>query len=113
VRYLPGTSESDVLRAVREAVAPEDGKATVRVLSSHLPFETSPDAPLVRAALAAGGRGAVALPYGTEASKYAPAGMPTLILGPGDPSLAHTDHESIALAELEAGVKAYADLISG
>lgn len=113
VRYLPGTSHEDVLRAVREAVAPEQGKAHVRVVSSHLPFEIAADAPLVRAALAAGGRGTVALPYGTEASKFAPAGIPTIIFGPGDQSLAHTNRESIALVELDAGTRAYAALLDG
>ncbi|MFA5860154.1 MAG: M20/M25/M40 family metallo-hydrolase [Candidatus Thermoplasmatota archaeon] len=113
VRYLPGTSQEDVLRAVRDAVAPEHEKASVSAISSHLPFETSADAPLARAALAAGGRGTVALPYGTEASKYAPAGIPTIILGPGDPAVAHTDHESIAIADLDAGARAYAALLDG
>jgi acetylornithine deacetylase len=113
VRYLPGTTEDEILAAVRDALEPEEGKATLRILSSHVPFETAPDAPLVRAARSAGARGLVALPYGTEASKYAPAGLPTIILGPGEAALAHTGRESIALADLEAGARAYAALLDG
>lgn len=111
VRYLPGgASPMDLLgRALED-------KATLRVLSSHAPFEVAPDAPLVRAAVeaarAAGREGrTLGLPYGTEASKYAPAGIPTVILGPGEPGLAHTARESIALEDLEAGARCYQHLL--
>lgn len=115
-RYLPGASERDVLALVERALAPEAGQARVRVLSSHAPFEIDPSAPLARAALAAVARAgqqarAVGLPYGTEASKFAPAGIPTVILGPGEPGFAHSDHESIALFELRAGADAYVALL--
>lgn len=116
-RFLPGTTQEDVLAPVRAALAPEGGRATLHVLASHAPFETPADGPLARAALDASrtagvaGARAIGLPYGTEASKFAPAGIPTVILGPGEPGLAHTDHESIRLADLEAGAVAYARLL--
>lgn len=113
VRYLPGMREADLLASFSAALEPG---ATLSVLSSHAPFEVPADAPLVVAALAAaratGARGhAIGLPYGTEASKYAPAGIPTVILGPGEPGLAHTARESIALADLEAGARCYQHLL--
>lgn len=109
-RYLPGTTEQDVVRLVESAFAGEP--ARVRVLSSHAPFEVGADAPLARlaveAARAAGRSGEMlGLPYGTEASKFAPAGIPCVILGPGEPGLAHTARESIALVDLEAGARCY------
>ena len=106
VRYLPGGDPRASFERALEA------GARLRVLSDHAPFECAADAPLVRlaveAARAAGREGrTLGLPYGTEASKFAPAGIPTVILGPGEPGLAHTARESIALADLEAGAVCY------
>ena len=110
-RYLPGTSEDEVVAALRRAAQPEGARASVRVASSHPPFEISPDAPLARAALQASGGRAIGLPYGTEASRYAPAGFPTVILGPGDPGAAHTNAESVTLGALDRATGAYARLL--
>jgi len=112
VRYLPGMRADDIVARLRE----RGGEAIeVEVHSQHLPFELSLDAPLARAALDAASDGsgvrALGLPYGTEASKYAPAGIPCVILGPGEPGLAHTDRESIPLDALARGVAAYARLL--
>lgn len=110
IRYLPG---GDPRASFERAL--EEG-ARLRVLSDHAPFEVAPDAPLVRlavdAARAAGRKGqTLGLPYGTEASKFAPAGIPTVILGPGEPGLAHTARESIALDDLEAGARCYRSIL--
>lgn len=118
VRYLPGMDAQaildDLLRAARAA-----GEApSIEVLSNHAPFETPADSALVRAAVAAveRARGAPArvlgLPYGTEASKFAPAGFACVIFGPGEPALAHTNRESIALDALREGEAAYAHLLA-
>jgi len=112
VRYLPGTKEDEVVEALRRATESEGrGLADVRVISSHPPFEIPPDSPLARSALAASGGRALGLPYGTEASRYAPAGIPTVILGPGEPDLAHTNRENVALEALERATEAYAKLL--
>lgn len=42
-----------------------------------------------------------AVPYGTDASTAAGAGMPTVVFGPGDIAQAHTRDEWIDLAQLE------------
>jgi acetylornithine deacetylase len=43
---------------------------------------------------------AEAVPYGTDASTIAEAGIPSVVFGPGDIRLAHTAAESIPIAEL-------------
>lgn len=113
VRYLPGGSAEGVLDAFRRAAQEAGEPAELEVLSDHPPFETPRDSPLARAALEAVGEGAraVGLPYGTEASKYAPAGFPCVILGPGEPGLAHTNRESVALDDLRRGERVYARLL--
>lgn len=108
VRYLPGMRSDDIIHAVLDITKEP---LEVAVHSDHLPFELPPEAPLARAALAAGGTRALGLPYGTEASKYAPAGIPSVILGPGEPGLAHTNRESIAVDALRRGAEVYARLL--
>ena len=43
-----------------------------------------------------------AVPYGTDASTIAQAGIPSVVFGPGDISRAHTCDESVPLDEVEA-----------
>lgn len=104
IRYLPGTVSADVVALLRQAT-PEAFE--IEFLSDHAPFEIDPDAPLAKAAPGQ----KVGLPYGTEASKYAPAGIPCIILGPGEPGLAHTNKESIALDALAKGSAVYVQLL--
>lgn len=112
-RYLPGTRAEDLRKLVEECAARAGARVDVEVLSNHASFEVAEDAPIVRAALAAVGGGArpVGLPYGTEASKFAPAGFPCVILGPGEQGLAHTNRESITLDALARGVDVYARML--
>jgi acetylornithine deacetylase len=43
----------------------------------------------------------IAVPYGTDASKLAAVGIPSVVFGPGDIGLAHTAAEWVPLDELE------------
>ena len=43
----------------------------------------------------------MAVPYGTDASKIAQAGIPAIVFGPGDIAQAHTRDEWVALDEVE------------
>jgi acetylornithine deacetylase len=43
----------------------------------------------------------IAVPYGTDASTLAKAGIPSLVFGPGDIAQAHTCNEWVDLAEVE------------
>ncbi len=50
-------------------------------------------------------------PYGTDACLLADAGIPTVIIGPGDMGKAHTKDEFIPLSDLERGVELYLRLM--
>lgn len=52
-------------------------------------------------------------PYTTNANHYAAAGLPCVVLGPGDIAMAHTKHERLELADLEAGVRGYGAILRG
>lgn len=107
-RYLPGTKADDIIARLRAATREP---IEIGVHSDHAPFEIAPDARLAEAAVRAGGGARIGLPYGTEASKYAPAGIPSIILGPGEPGLAHTNRESVRIDALARAVEVYARLI--
>jgi acetylornithine deacetylase len=49
--------------------------------------------------------------YVTNASHYAAAGVPTIVLGPGDIAQAHTEDEWLALDQLERAVGLYFELM--
>lgn len=108
LRYLPGTRSVDIISQLRAAASEP---IEVEVRSDHAPFEIAPDSRLARAAVSAAGTRALGLPYGTEASKFAPAGIPCVILGPGEPGLAHTNREHVRVDALERAVGVYARLI--
>jgi acetylornithine deacetylase len=50
-------------------------------------------------------------PSGSDLRLYAAAGIPTLLLGPGDLAVAHAADEHVALADLVACARAYALLV--
>jgi acetylornithine deacetylase ArgE len=54
----------------------------------------------------------VGVPYGTDASKLAEAGLLSIVLGPGDIAQAHTVDEWIEVEELERAVEVYFELVS-
>jgi acetylornithine deacetylase/succinyl-diaminopimelate desuccinylase-like protein len=92
----------------------EGGMATLE----HVALETAADHPLARAAFAArrfvtgdADAAAVAFPAWTDGALLAGfAGIPTIVLGPGDLADAHSPRESISVAELEEGARIYAAL---
>jgi acetylornithine deacetylase ArgE len=79
-------------------------------------LDTPPDSPAALVCLAAvrkvlGRAEPVGVPYGTDASKLSEAGLPSVVLGPGDIAQAHTVDEWIETAELERAVEVYAELV--
>jgi len=91
-----------------------DCRVTERLLLDQ-GLDTAPDAPVVRAAataLRAQGLDTQTelAPYGTDASKLARAGIPSIVLGPGDIAQAHTDDEWVSLAEVATAAEVYARL---
>ena len=53
----------------------------------------------------------LAAPYATNAGYYQAVGIPSLVLGPGSLSQAHTKDEFIELSQLERGVDLFAEII--
>ena len=50
-------------------------------------------------------------PYATDGGDLAAAGLPVVVLGPGDIAQAHADQEWLDLQELERGVRVYRALM--
>lgn len=55
---------------------------------------------------------AAGAPYTTNASTYAEAGIPSVVIGPGDIAQAHTTDEYLSLVELEKGIALYKSLMN-
>jgi acetylornithine deacetylase len=84
------------------AVAPE-AEVVTALDSGSPPLVPEPDSPaeaLVRRLTGANTTGAVS--FGTEASLFQEAGIPTVICGPGSIAQAHQPNEFIALDQIEA-----------
>ncbi|NEN82311.1 M20 family metallopeptidase [Paenibacillus elgii] len=110
-RTIPGEDSEQVWREIRaemEQLAAENGGLNVIV---HPPFvldyamDTSPDSEVVGlvASSAAGKIGEVrtfGVPYGTDASKLARAGIPSVVFGPGSIEQAHTKDEWVELKQV-------------
>jgi succinyl-diaminopimelate desuccinylase len=119
-RLLPGERpeafEADVRRLLSELSASDGGfQARVETLLVGPPIETDPNDPLVLAVRDASVElGLADEPIGFDQSCdgrfYAELGIPTVILGPGDPGLAHTAREHVVADELATAVNLYAGL---
>ncbi len=99
VRCLPGDRLDDLLARVRSSVG-----GSAAVLSPYMEgpaLATDAGHPLVRRLAEASGRGTACAPYATDAPQYASRGIPAVVFGPGDVTLAHTPGEHVALAEVE------------
>lgn len=116
-RFPPPLTADDVRARIEEAL--EGVPHHLEVAFAIDPHEGDPDGPLARAAaeaLEARGRDGtpVGLPFGTEAGRYRranpPDGPDQIVLGPGDPGLAHTARERVPLEDLEAALALYRDI---
>ncbi len=121
-RLVPGESPESALAEVRELAAEitrHEPDLVVTLDPPYLaddPLETPEDAAVVTAAQAAvraaGGDGRLAgVPYGTDGSKLAQAGVPTVVLGPGSIDVAHTARESVPLEQVVAAAAIYERLV--
>jgi acetylornithine deacetylase/succinyl-diaminopimelate desuccinylase len=122
-RYLPGDSPEAIRAELEKAIATcevEPG-ARVSVIHEpefdripHPPLEVRPDHPLPRAlsetVTRLTGRAPRIGSWGafTDGAILQSAGIPAIIFGPGDVSLAHADEERIPLSELITAAEVYA-----
>ena len=117
-RLLPGEDPEEALaaieRAVAEVVAPPFA-AAIRVLRRWPPYVIAEDEAIAVASSAAARAAGRAGRFGTDlaandSSWLAAAGIPTVLLGPGEPEQAHTTGESIPAADLAAATEIYVRL---
>jgi len=113
-RTVPGETAEQVLRERDEALAghtvEHDALYVVPALDDAVgrEFHRWISPVLERHGCDATPRGA---PYVTDASHYAAAGAPTIVLGPGDLAQAHTKDEWVALEQLQKASALYLDLL--
>lgn len=105
-RPIPGQDAGAVLHSVTEmvtemAAAHPGFHAEVRPLRRQPGFETPAQSPLVATMEARAARPAVSIPFGSEASLFAPLVDEVIVFGPGDMRTAHSSRECVPLAELD------------
>jgi succinyl-diaminopimelate desuccinylase len=119
-RLLPGDDPAEVAEQLRVAVqdvAGADGfEVRFRVTKSWPPCLLAEDTRLARTAREITQRRGHDPSFGfddacNDASFLSEAGVPTLIWGPGDPQLAHSSREFVALADVEAAAAMYAEAV--
>lgn len=119
-RLVPGQSAAtvyagvDALLAELRARHPSMQVRRGATLLEDGPLSTPEDAQIVRALLAAcaaAGHAAApcGAPYGSDASKLAAAGIPSVVFGPGDIADAHGAAEYVRIPDLLAAARIYAE----
>ncbi len=119
IRTIPGSDAQVIADWLDVALRAADIPAEWRALRPEdPPLNTDPGADVARwasdAAAAVLGKPVPAsgAPFSTDASKMASvAGVPAVVLGPGDIAWAHTAEEHVPLDELEDSVEIYTGII--
>ncbi|MES2177514.1 MAG: ArgE/DapE family deacylase [Gemmatimonadota bacterium] len=117
-RTLPGETADDILSEVEWACAAvrqrrDTFSAHVRLLLAQEPSDVAVTEPIVEQLAAAveectGTRVIAGMSAWTDASLLNAAGIPTVLFGPGDISLAHAAEEYLPLREIDQAVEALA-----
>ena len=118
-RTLPDETAELVREQIEESLRAAGVEAEVvvdRCREEKPPLETRPDEPAARAAAAAlesvglsASVGPVA--FGTDAGAFARAGIPSVVLGPGSISVAHTSREFVPIGEVETMARIFERLL--
>lgn len=120
-RLLPGEDVETVLAHYQtllddlSARHPDVRAEMERPMLQDWPFQTAEDTPLVgltREVLRGMNRedGVCGVPFGSDASKFARLGIPTILFGPGSIDQAHAAVEFVECAEVEAAQEVYAQI---
>jgi len=117
-RILPGETPERVVAEIREiaerAIADVPGlRVETSTPGGRLAIEADPQSAVGRALQAAThqiGKEVVLTGFfaGTDGKHFASAGIPTLIMGPGDPATAHTPNEWVGIDEVVEATQLYA-----
>ncbi|ACB76199.1 M20 family metallopeptidase [Opitutus terrae] len=122
-RLVPGESPAEALAARDRVLAPL-ARGSAPVEFEHLPLfgipplSSEPNLPLLRRfapVLTRHGSDATArgVRYATNASHYATASVPVIVLGPGSITQAHTADEWLSRDQLDRATRLYAALMTG
>ena len=109
-RPIPGQGASAVLDSVTTIItnmkqADPAFHAEVRPLRQQAGFETPASSPMVEQMERLAARPAVSIPFGSEASLYAPVAQEVIIFGPGDMRTAHSSRECVPVSELDEATR--------
>ena len=109
-RPIPGQSANAVLDSVTAIVtewqcADPSFHAEVRPLRQQPGFQTPATSPLVQQIERLAGRPAVSIPFGSEASLFAPIAEEVIVFGPGDMRTAHSSRECVPIGELDEATR--------
>jgi succinyl-diaminopimelate desuccinylase len=117
-RIIPGETPASVAAEIRgiaeRAIANVPGlRVEVHQRTGRQAIESDPESPVGRALQAATryiGKDVVLTGFfaGTDGKHFAAKGIPTLIMGPGDPATAHTPDEWVGIDEVLEATKLYA-----
>jgi acetylornithine deacetylase len=110
-RHLPGDDPARLLREftdyVQESLQPEMRKVdpasgfTIQPLSSIPVLDTGPESEVVALAQELSGSGEIGkVSFGTEASQFHAAGIPTVVCGPGSILQAHKPNEYVTVEQI-------------
>lgn len=112
LRSVPGVDHAGLIAAIRSCL-PQG--AEIEPLIDLPAVWTDPETPWLEgitresAAISGAETAPMAMSYFTDASIFTPAldGVPTVILGPGQPEMAHKTDEYVSVARLEEAVAIY------
>jgi len=121
-RMLPGETRQQVWREFEDLIDelrlrdPDTGIEMESPMLESFPLETSPTERIVQAVTAAshevrGPSQLIGVPYGSDASRFTIAGIPSVILGPGSIDQAHAAEEYVDLDQVVGAVEIYARAI--
>ncbi len=111
-RMLPGEDPLAVHAAIADLLSGIGGLRLAEPFAAETGVESSPSAPVVKAAAAAcasigGSAEPIGVPYSTDAAAWATGGFDFVVLGPGDIANAHSANEYIEICEVETCVEIY------
>ncbi len=103
IRPAPGFDRAAFEARVAALAAAIDPAITLDIRTDHAPFACSSE-PLARKLLGPHVQDFVALDFWTEAALHEAAGVPAVVVGPGDITRAHAPDEWVSIADLEWAV---------
>jgi acetylornithine deacetylase len=115
-RVIPGETCGQMLDEIKGWLAEDLDAAIAKGIEFAVPHktvppvETPPDHPLIdglcqAAAQVKGDAQVAGVPYNTDASHYAAAGIPCVVFGPGDIAQAHSVTEFVEIEQVAAAVE--------